>query len=401
MITKDISIEKQKIQSAVDNRDEELREIALKIHANPELSFEEFKAVEWLTAPLEKAGFNVERGVADLETAFTATWEGSPGGPTIAILAEYDALRGLGHACGHNLIGTSAIGAALALKDAFPNLPGKIKVIGTPAEEGGGGKILMCEKGVFDNIDAAMMCHPKKDTMVLRGGLACVGVVFKFYGKESHAASAPERGISALDALINSFVAINSLRQFFTDDVRIHGIITKGGDAPNIVPGYTEAEFIIRAATRKTLEDVKEKVYQAVRNSAAAVGAKCEIDEGLVYAERNNNVALAKLFQEHLELMGIEVMDPPKLGGIGSSDIGNVGQITATIHPYIKIGESVNHTHEFALETKSEGGMVGMNQGAKALAMTAYELIVYPASLKLVRDEFENWKAENEGNTID
>lgn len=386
---------KEKILKAVDNRDLQLREIALNIHAHPELGFKEYKAVEWLTSPLEKEGFKVERGVADLETAFTATWEGTKGGPTIGILAEYDALPGLGHACGHNIIGTTAIGAALALKDAFPDLPGKIKVIGTPAEEGGGGKIYMCDKGVFDDIDVAMMCHPKNSTMVLRGGLACLSAVFKFYGKESHAAAAPEKGISALDALINSFVAINSLRQFFTDDVRIHGIITKGGEAPNIVPGYCEAQFILRAATRKELNLVKEKVYSAVQHATKASGAECEIETGLVYAERNNNVTLAKLFQGNLEAMGIEVSDPPKQGGLGSSDIGNVGQLVPTIHPYIKIGQSINHTPQFTEDTKSEGGMLGLNQATKALALTAFDLCINPTNLEEVQQEFNNWKATN------
>ncbi|GAK13100.1 M20 family metallopeptidase [Geomicrobium sp. JCM 19039] len=389
-----LSANKQLIASAVDTRKDELRELALNIHAHPELGYQEFKASTWLSDCLEKDGFIVERGTAGLETAFSAVWEGKPGGPTLGILAEYDALPGLGHACGHNLIGTSSVGAALALKDAFPELPAKIQVLGTPAEEGLGGKVIMCEEGVFDDLDAAMMCHPKNQTMVLRGGLARVSVTFKFFGKESHAASAPEKGISALDAVIQSFHAINSLRQFFTDDVRIHGVITKGGDAANIVPGYSEAQFLIRSNTRTMLEEVKEKVYAAVRQSAASVGAKCEIDEHLVYAERNTNVSLAMLFKENLEAMGIAVHAPPAQGGIGSSDIGNVSQIVPTIHPYVKIGEATNHTHEFTEETKSEGGIAGMIQAAKALAMTAYDLSVQPEALQQVKDEFKKWEEE-------
>lgn len=395
MITKNITSEKIKLLDAVDKLDPHLRKIALNIHANPELGYQEYKAVEWLTTPLEIEGFQVERGVANLETAFIATWEGTKGGPTIGLLAEYDALAGLGHACGHNLIGTASVGAALALKKSFPDLSVKIKVIGCPAEEGLGGKVLMCDSGVFNDIDVAMMCHPKNSSMVLRGGLARVAATFKFYGKESHAASAPEKGISALDAMINSFVAINNLRQFFTDDVRIHGIITKGGDAPNIVPAYCEAKFLIRCSTRKELEGVKKTVYQAVQGASGAVGAKCVIDEALVYAERNNNVTLANIFKDNLEAMGIEVVDPPKQGGIGSSDIGNVGQITATIHPYIKIGNAINHTHEFREEARSEGGMIGLNQAAKALAMTTFDLCVDTTAFEQVRAEFESWKAIN------
>ncbi|TDL88860.1 M20 family peptidase [Vibrio vulnificus] len=385
---------KKSIQLAVDARDAQLRELALNIHAHPELSFHEYQAMKWLIEPLEKAGFSIEKGIADLETSFRATWEGDPGGPTIAILAEYDALAGLGHGCGHNIIGTSAIGAALALKDAHPDLPGKIVVLGTPAEEEGGGKILMVEDGIFDHVDVAMMCHPQKQSMVLRGGLACVDASFKFYGKASHASSAPEKGISALDAVINTFVAVNSLRQFFKDDVRIHGIITKGGDATNVVPAYCEAEFLLRASTVEELNVVREKVYAAARHATEAIGARIEISEGLIYAERNNNKALAALFKDNLELLGEVVCEPPAKGGIGSSDIGNVGQVTATIHPYIKItDDAITHTPEFVQAAASERGMIGLNKAAKALAMTAYEVCMNPQLLQEIRGEFEVWKA--------
>ncbi|WP_339200828.1 M20 family metallopeptidase [Peribacillus sp. FSL P2-0133] len=385
---------KKSIQLAVDARDAQLRELALNIHAHPELSFQEYQAMKWLIEPLEKAGFSIEKGVANLETSFRATWEGHNGGPTIAILAEYDALAGLGHGCGHNIIGTSAIGAALALKDAHPDLPGKIVVLGTPAEEEGGGKILMVEDGIFDHVDVAMMCHPQKQSMVLRGGLACVDATFKFYGKASHASSAPEKGISALDAVINTFVAVNSLRQFFKDDVRIHGIITKGGDATNVVPAYCEAEFLLRASTVEELNVVREKVYAAARHATEAMGARIEMTEGLIYAERNNNKALAALFKDNLEMLGEVVCDPPAKGGIGSSDIGNVGQVTATIHPYIKItDDAITHTPEFVQAAASERGMIGLNKAAKALAMTAYEVCMNPQLLKEIREEFELWKA--------
>lgn len=388
---------KKTIQAAVDARDHELRELSLKIHGNPELSFKEYQAMEWLTEPLEKAGFTIEKGISNLETSFRATWKGQPGGPTVAILAEYDALKGLGHGCGHNIIGTSAVGAALALKAAHPNLQGEIVVLGTPAEEEGGGKILMVQDGVFDDVDVAMMCHPQKQSMVLRGGLACVDAIFKFYGKSAHASSAPEKGISALDAVINTFVTVNSLRQFFKDDVRIHGIITKGGEATNVVPDYCEAEFLLRAETVDELNIVRNKVYAAARHTTEAVGAKLEIIEGLVYAERNNNKKLASLFKENLELLGEEVIEPPKKGGIGSSDIGNVGQVTATIHPYIKItDDATTHTPEFVEAAKSETGMQGLNKAAKALAMTAYDVCCNPAHFQAIRNEFEEWKKKKQ-----
>ncbi|MBA2939973.1 M20 family metallopeptidase [Paenibacillus sp. CGMCC 1.16610] len=395
----DASKSKQQIEQAVDSLDEQLRRISKQIHANPELSFHEHKAKMWLVEPLLEAGFEVEQGIAGLETSFRATWEGQPGGPTIALLAEYDALPAIGHACGHNLIGTASVGAALALKEAHPDLPGKIVVLGTPAEEEGGGKIIMCNEGIFDGIDAVMMVHPQNKTMVLRGALACVDATFTFHGKQAHASSSPEKGISALDALINAFVAINAIRQFVKEDVRIHGIITKGGDAPNVVPELCEAVFILRASTVEELEIVREKVYRAVRSSAEGVGATVDIAEGLIYAERNNNKALAQLFQNNLEQMGIEVSAPPQKGGVGSSDIGNVSQMTATIHPYIRLGDATTHTPEFAQLAGSEEGMIELNRAAKALALTTYDLCTDKSAMQRVRNEFTAWKQNREGGT--
>ncbi|MDO3409931.1 M20 family metallopeptidase [Saccharibacillus sp. CPCC 101409] len=386
---------KRRIEQAVHDNDANLRAVAREIHADPELSFREHRAQRRLIAPLEAAGFAVETGLAGLETSFRAVWSGGAGaadGPTVALLAEYDALPGVGHACGHNLIGTSAVGAALALKEACPDLPGRLIVLGTPAEEEGGGKIIMSEAGIFDGVDAVMMCHPQEKTMVLRGALACVDATFTFRGRQAHASSSPERGISALDAMINAFVAINSIRQFVKDDVRIHGIITKGGDAPNVVPELCEAVFILRAADVDGLHTVREKVYRAVRAAAEGVGAEVGIAEGLIYAERNNNRELARLFRANLENMGLEVSDPPKSGGVGSSDIGNVSRLTAAIHPYIRLGDAGTHTPAFAELAGGEAGMVYLNRAARALALTAYDLFADSSALAAVRGEFEAWK---------
>ena len=362
------------------------------------MAFEEKNAVKLLTKPLKKKGFKIETGIAGLDTAFKAEWnyEGEERHPKVAFLAEYDALKEMGHACGHNLIGTTAIGAALALTEVCPKLPGTLMVLGTPAEEGGGGKIIMANEGVFDNIDAVMLCHPKNKTMVIRDGLALIHVTFKFHGKESHAAVAPEKGISALDAMINSFVAINSLRQFVKDDVKIHGIITKGGVAPNIVPKYCESEFLIRASTLKELEKVKAKVYRAVEHAAGSMGAELEIKEGLEYAERVNNKKLAELFGHNLKKLGEDISPPPKIGEVGSSDIGNVSHLTATIHPYIKICSEniINHTTEFKKAAASKRGLESMISAAKAMAMTGYDLFFKKQAFKEVRREFETWKTK-------
>ncbi|MBF7979112.1 MULTISPECIES: M20 family metallopeptidase [Rahnella] len=386
--------QKAQIIAAVDLLAAQATELALNIHANPELSFEEVNSAAALIAPLRAAGFEIEEELGGLPTAFRATYDSGKPGPVIALLAEYDALVNLGHACGHNLIGTASVTAALALKQVSQFLTGRLEVIGTPAEEEGGGKIILSDKGIFDDADAVMMFHPRDKTMVVRGGLACVDAVFKFYGKAAHAASAPQNGISALDAVIHTFNGINALRQLFTDDVRVHGIITDGGSATNIVPAYSEAKFLMRADTVKGLAAVKQKVFDAARGAALMTGARLEIEEGLTYAERNNNLTLAGFFQQNLEAIGVEVVPPPLKGGIGSSDIGNVSQITAAIHPYIRIGDVLPHTPEFAVAAGSEAGLQGMLQAAKALAMTALDLCQDDTKLRAVREEFSNWQSK-------
>ncbi|NGX87749.1 M20 family metallopeptidase [Rahnella sp. Lac-M11] len=386
--------QKAQIIAAVDLLAAQATELALNIHANPELSFEEVNSAAALIAPLRAAGFEIEEELGGLPTAFRATYDSGKPGPVIALLAEYDALVNLGHACGHNLIGTASVTAALALKQVSQFLTGRLEVIGTPAEEEGGGKIILSDKGIFDDADAVMMFHPRDKTMVVRGGLACVDAVFKFHGKAAHAASAPQNGISALDAVIHTFNGINALRQLFTDDVRVHGIITDGGSATNIVPAYSEAKFLMRADTVKGLAAVKQKVFDAARGAALMTGARLEIEEGLTYAERNNNLTLAGFFQQNLESIGVEVVPPPLNGGIGSSDIGNVSQITAAIHPYIRIGDVLPHTPEFAVATGSEAGLQGMLQAAKALAMTALDLCQDDTKLRAVREEFSNWQSK-------
>ncbi|TLV23430.1 M20 family metallopeptidase [Klebsiella indica] len=387
-----ITEHKDKIIFAVEALREPMGQLARRIHAQPELSFGEQRSAAALMAPLREADFDITAGVAGLPTAFRATWNSGKPGPRIALLAEYDALPELGHACGHNLIGTASVAAALALKSAYPEMPGRLEVIGTPAEEEGGGKITMVDHGVFDDVDAAMMFHPREKNMVTRGALACVDAVFKFYGKASHAASAPEKGISALDAVIHTFVGVNALRQFFTDDIRVHGIITNGGRATNIVPAYAEAKFLMRAATVKGLQTVRQKVFAAAQAAADMSGARLEIEEGLTYAERNTNQTLAAGFRRNLEQLGLDVNEPPQKGGVGSSDIGNVSQVTATIHPYLRIGDVTPHTPEFAVAAAAPAGIDAMLNAAKALALTAYDLCIDQDFFQAMRSEFTQWQ---------
>ncbi|WP_181348035.1 M20 family metallopeptidase [Thalassobacillus sp. CUG 92003] len=383
--------QKKRIQDYIDETREQWVDLSMHIHDNPELSFAEHQAMAWLTSPLEEEGFEVRRGlIPELPTSFRAEWEGTTDGPTIGLIAEYDALAELGHACGHNIIGASAVCAAISLKKALgSHFPGKVVVLGTPAEEEGGGKIMLIEEGWFDDLDTAMMCHPRDRTMILRGSLACVDVDVSFHGKAAHAAANPDQGISALDAMLNSFMCVKQLLPALHSSANIHGIITKGGDATNIIPDHCEASFLLRAEKLEVLEQVKERFYQGVEHSTKAIGATCEMNEGLMYAERINNRVLAYQFKENLRELGVDVDDSVIEKGIGSSDIGNVSQIVPTIHPYIKIGEASTHTKAFTETAGSLDGMRGLIQSSKALALTAYDLLATPS---LVKDAHEEWK---------
>ena len=383
-----------------ENRRAELIRLSDAIHATPELGFEEYESAAMLTRVLEENGFAVERGVAGLETAFVGTRVGAAKGPVIAILAEYDALRGLGHACGHNIIAAAAVGAGLALKPLLPALAGTIQVIGTPAEEGGGGKAIMVDAGVFEHVDAAMMIHPSNVNMLGRTALTAYPLGIEFYGKAAHAAAAPDVGINALDAMLLTFSGINALRQHVRDDVRIHGIIRHGGDAANIVPDYTSAEFIVRAADTPYAAEVVEKVRACAEGAALATGARMEFKQtGPRYDARLPNPKMVALFKENLEALGLEVQVATGGERMGSSDIGNVSQVLPTIHPYISIGpeDLPGHTNEFREASASEAGHAGLIAAAKALAMTALDLLADPANL----DEAKRAFAEQKGNGVD
>jgi amidohydrolase len=383
---------KRRVIAGVDAREDELVRIADQIHAHPELSFQEFEAVALLTEALEKDGFDVQRGVAGLETAFVATLHGRDGGPTVAFLAEYDALPGLGHACGHNLIAAAALGAGLAMKAVLPQLPGRVQVIGTPAEEGGGGKVLMVDAGVFDGVDAAMMVHPAARNLVGRRALSCYHIDVEFFGKPAHAASSPDTGVNALDAVILTFNGIGALRQHVRDDARIHGIITHGGDAPNIVPAYAAASILVRAADTPYATEVLEKVRACAEGAALATGTRLEITQASPrYDARWPNPRLVALAKANLEALGLEVEIAGERERMGSSDIGNVSQVVPAIHPYVAIApeEVGGHTPEFREAAASPRGHAAMLNAARMLAMTAVDLLAEPGNLVEARRAFE------------
>ena len=380
---------KTSVRDEVDACRQQLNELSLKIHANPEVAFQEVKAATWLTEYLKENGFSVEQGVCGLPTAFRASY--GRGKPAIAILAEYDALPKLGHACGHNLIATSAVGAGVAAKLAIDRFGGSVLVIGTPGEEIYGGKVVMANKGAFDDVDIAMMVHPAGLNTATTKFLACQSLEVEFFGKAAHAAARPEVGINALEAMLQSFAAINSLRQHIKDSARIHGIITDGGEAANIVPAHSAGRFIVRAEDDNYLDELKERVINCFTGAATASGARLQYKWAEVrYEPLQNNLTLARLFRRNLQSLGRRVhLFDPRIG-IGSSDIGNVSQIVPSIHPLIAIAPAkvANHSPQFAEISASEAGTRGLLDAAKALAMTVVDLVADPGMVTRVKEEF-------------
>lgn len=382
----------RRILAAIDRDAAELIDVSLTIHANPELQYEERKAAALLTSKLEARGFEVQRAAAGIETAFVG-FAGDNEGPTIALVGEYDALRGLGHACGHNLIGTAALGAAWALNDIIAELPGRIRVIGTPAEEGGGGKVLMVNRGVFKGVDAAMMFHPFDQTALGSQTLASSRVKLEFFGKASHAAAAPEAGINALDAVIQTYNAVNALRQHLRSDVRIHGVITNGGQAANIVPEHASAEFSVRAADRPYADETLAKFLRCAEAAALATGAtlKYDVREASRYDNMANNSAMMKLFASKLDKLGVPWVEQPA-GGFGSTDMGNVSQVVPAIHSYLKIAAPgvQCHTNAFREAAASPEAQATMLDAARAMALTTLDLLVYPERLADAKRSFQD-----------
>ncbi len=379
---------KNQIIEVIDRQSEKLWDISTRLFNDPEVSLQEYNACQLLSASLKSSGFSVETGIGGLDTAFRAS-HGKNTGPIIGILAEYDALVGLGHACGHNLIAAAAIGAGIALAALVPPLNGQIQVIGTPAEEGDGGKIILANAGVFNSVDAAMMFHPASKNMVSRSSLASSELRVEFFGKASHAAAAPEEGINALDAMILTFNNINALRPTFGPKDRVAGIILDGGTASNIIPAHTLAEFTIRSLTAKHRDELVDQVIACAQAGAQTIG--CQLVHKVVPGYKNiiPNKLMAGLFKTNLESLGRIVVDPDPNERMGSTDMGDISHLIPAIHPYLAIApENVaGHTIEFRDYCLSDTGKAGMLDAAKALAMTAVDLIMDPGLLIRAKEE--------------
>jgi len=381
---------KNLVVSEIDTRRRQLSNLSLKIHSSPELAFHEVRAAAWLTEYLAKNDFSVEQGICELPTAFRGSY--GDGQPVIAILAEYDALPKVGHACGHNLIAASAVGAGVASRLAVDRFGGRVVVIGTPGEEMYGGKAIMVERGAFDSVDIAMIIHPGVvDTAVIRA-LACQTLDVEFIGRSAHAAAQPETGINALEAMIQSFTAINSLRQHIKDSARIHGVITDGGEAANIVPAHSAGTFFVRAEDNNYLDELKERVINCFTGAAIASGAELKYRWSEVrYASMRNNMVLAEIFGNNMQSLGRKMLLVNTGRNFGSTDMGNVSHQVPSIHPFVAIAPAdvLIHSPQFALAAASEEGVKGLLDAAKAMAMTVVDLLANPEMVTRVKEEFK------------
>ena len=392
----------QHVTQAVDTLHQELVDISLDIHAHPELNYQEYHAAQVLADALERHGFQVERGVGGVETAFRAIMPGGQGdGPTVALLAEYDALPGIGHGCGHNLIAMSNLGAGLGVKATLQSLPGRLMVLGTPAEEGGGGKIRLLDAGVFKDVDVVLSSHPSSNRTILpmdipkdqSWSLAMVGYRYAYHGKAAHAAVVPHEGINALNAVIHLFTGIDALRQHVREDVRIHGIITDGGKAANVVPDFAAANFMLRSRDRDYLHEVVEKVRRVAEGAALLTGARLEVlPAHPMYENVRPNQVLVRAARANAEAVGMPIDATPSgwNGGGASTDFGNVSQVLPAYYLRFAVSKDPVPGHSTAMTQAAKSALAHDSAiaTAKVLALTACDLLANPALLEASRADF-------------
>lgn len=398
-----MTINRELIDGLVENKLPEYQKIALDIHEKPETSNYEFFASKTLADKLSEEGFEVISDVAGHRTGFDARYKSSKPGPVVVFLAEYDALIGIGHACGHNLFGATSALSAVALKEIIDQVGGEIRVYGTPGEEGGengSAKASFVREGFFEDVDIALAVHPSYEHGLTNTSLANDPVDVEFFGKSSHAAGAPEKGINALDAIIQVYNASNALRQHLTDDVRIHGVITNGGTAANVVPDYASARFYLRAKSRPILKDLYSKFENIVKGAALQTGAEYKF--GLFQNSVDNTIPTPlfdEVYEKHLNRYGEYLPTETKKGGSGSTDIGNVSQVVPTIQPHISISNEyvAGHSIEFREASKSELGLNSIGLGAKILAHTALDIILDPKLLEEIKSQHKV-NVENQSN---
>lgn len=375
----------------IEESKKDFEEISLQIWNKPEVSNYEFFACKTLSEKLEQEGFRIENNAAGHRTAFAAYKKSKKSGPVIVFLAEYDALAGLGHGCGHNIIGCTSALAAVALSKVIDRIGGEVRVYGTPGEEGGeqgSSKESFVREGYFKDVDAALIAHPGIRNAVTQPAFANDPVDIEFWGKPAHAAAAPENGINALDAIIMVYNAVNALRQHVPSDVRMHGVITNGGVAANIVPEYASARFYLRAMSRRTLDDVYKKVERIVEGAALCTGAKGKMAR---FQNKVDNMVITPSFdmvyRKRLESLGQVFEDV--YCSLGSTDVGNVSYVVPTIQPIIKITDvdCAAHTEQFKQECSKPYAISTCALCGKALALTALDLMTNKELLAKIKDE--------------
>jgi amidohydrolase len=404
---------KEKVQREIDEIAPQLIECSDWMADNPEIGLQEYQASARLAVMLEESGAEVERGIAELPTAFRAVLAGSnSGGSTVAILAEYDALPEVGHGCGHNIIGNAAVGAGMALSRlgrrgelgmsaaGVGHLPGKVVVIGTPAEENAGGKIDILDHGYFDDVDVAIMIHPTTRDLIAARHLTVYGVDLEFHGKAAHAAFDPDQGINALDAVIQTFVSTGLLRQQVRSEARIHGVITHGGGAPNVIPPYAACRFGIRSFDPGYAEELKRRVIACAEGAAIATGAKLEWHEYMKpYLSYLPNDVLGGVVRANMEALGRAVGQEAEVNA--STDFGNISQVIPTAYALFGIcGEEVGwHSTGVAAATKSPRGHDALVAAAKTLAMSTLDMLSDTTLIARAKQEHRSAIGSSAGRT--
>jgi amidohydrolase len=395
-----------KIIESIDAAARDLVGLSKFIHSNPEIAMQEVKASAACADFLRERGFTVERGVADIPTAFEATAGTHDGGPRVAFLSEYDALPGVGHGCGHNLIAIAGIGAGLGLAAAASSTAGSVTVFGTPAEEAIGGKVLMAEAGLFGGFAAALGAHPgtiEAECPTVEGSglsLACQGIRVEFRGRAAHAAADPHNGVNALNAVIETFNGINALRQQFKSDARIHGIITDGGAAANVIPDFAAAEFLVRGSTLKYVNELVEHVRKIAEGAALITGARLIFS----FPEKANfdmitNLTLARALKANLDAVGMALPEAKPKQGTGSTDWGNVSYVAPSVETSYPIMDGICtwHSQEVVDAADSELGYAYTLLTAKAMALTGYDVLTNEDLRTAIKAEFEAAVAERGG----
>jgi amidohydrolase len=376
------------ICSAIDSYREKVVSLSHQIHEHPELKFREHFACNLLAGAIREFGIEVRTGIGGLETSFRSVF-GNPG-PTVAILAEYDALPN-GHSCGHNLIAGAALAAAAGLALMRQQLPGQIVLMGTPAEEGGGGKITLLDQGAFNGVDAAIMAHPCDSEYSSSPVLAMEYLRITFHGRAAHAAAAPWSGVSALSAVLQTFQSVDAARLHFRDLSRVHGIITNGGQAANIVPELAQCEFIARAITAKHASEIAQRIRRCADAAAMATAASVEHETVCAYKDMINNRAIGQIYERHSEAFGITTREAPAGTPTGSTDMGDVSHAIPAIHPLFQVsshGEGTCHEDVFVKHSDSDRAYAAMMRVAKAMALSAYDLLANPDALAAAKAEF-------------